>query len=42
MLADVRARLANDPDVEIAVAAGEERRIGQLRLERLIEKGGDG
>jgi 2-oxo-4-hydroxy-4-carboxy--5-ureidoimidazoline (OHCU) decarboxylase len=36
MLADCRARLANDPDAEIEVATGEERRIGRLRLERLL------
>lgn len=40
MEADVRARLGNDPEVEIAVAAGEERRIGRLRLEKLLGKGG--
>ena len=42
MRADARARLGNEPDVEIAVAAGEERRIGRLRLEKLLEKGGVG
>ena len=36
MLADCRARLANDPDRELDVAAGEERRIGRLRLEKLL------
>jgi OHCU decarboxylase len=36
MLADCRARLANDPDAEFVVAAGEERRIGRLRLEKLL------
>lgn len=41
MLADVRARLANDPADEIAVAAGEERRIGQLRLEKIHGEGGE-
>jgi OHCU decarboxylase len=40
MLADCRARLANDPDAEIEVAAGEERRIGRLRLEKLLTTGG--
>ena len=41
MLADVRARLANDPDDEIGVAAGEERRIGRLRLDRILGEGGE-
>lgn len=36
MLAGCRARLANDPEREFAVAAGEERRIGRLRLEKLL------
>jgi allantoicase len=36
MLADCRARLANDPDGEFLVAAREERRIGRLRLEKLL------
>jgi OHCU decarboxylase len=36
LLADCRARLANDPDEEFVVAAGEERRIGRLRLEKLL------
>ena len=40
MLADCRARLANDPDGEFVVAAGEERRIGRLRLEKLLTTGG--
>lgn len=39
MLADCCARLANDPDAEIAVAAAEERRIGRLRLMRLLMEG---
>jgi OHCU decarboxylase len=42
MRADARARLGNEPDVEIAVAAEEERRIGRLRLEKLLAKGGVG
>jgi 2-oxo-4-hydroxy-4-carboxy-5-ureidoimidazoline decarboxylase len=41
MLADCGARLANDPEVEIAVAAAEERRIGRLRLTRLLTEGGE-
>ena len=41
MLADVRARLANDPADEIAVAAGEERRIGHLRLQKIHGEGGE-
>ena len=36
MLADCRARMKNDPGDEIAVAAGEERRIGRLRLAKLL------
>lgn len=36
MLADCRSRMANDPETEIATAAGEERRIGRLRLVRLL------
>jgi OHCU decarboxylase len=40
VLADCRARLVNDPDAEIEVAAGEERRIGLLRLEKLLTTGG--
>jgi OHCU decarboxylase len=40
MLADCRARLANDPDAEMEVAASEERRIGRLRLEKLLTTGG--
>ncbi|HET6360485.1 MAG TPA: 2-oxo-4-hydroxy-4-carboxy-5-ureidoimidazoline decarboxylase [Gemmatimonadota bacterium] len=39
ILADCGARLANDPEVEIAVAAAEERRIGRLRLTRLVTEG---
>jgi OHCU decarboxylase len=42
MRADAHARLGNEPEVEIAVAAGEERRIGRLRLEKLLAKGGVG
>jgi 2-oxo-4-hydroxy-4-carboxy--5-ureidoimidazoline (OHCU) decarboxylase len=42
MRADALARLGNEPHVEIAVAAGEERRIGRLRLEKLLAKGGIG
>ncbi|HEY7471829.1 MAG TPA: 2-oxo-4-hydroxy-4-carboxy-5-ureidoimidazoline decarboxylase [Gemmatimonadota bacterium] len=41
MLTDCRARLGNEPDDEIAVAAGEERRIGRLRLERILAEGGE-
>ena len=41
MLADVRTRLANDPADEITVAAGEERRIGHLRLEKIHGGGGE-
>jgi OHCU decarboxylase len=40
MLADCRARLGREPDQEIETAAAEERRIGRLRLERLLTTGG--
>jgi OHCU decarboxylase len=36
ILANLRARLTNDPDVEIRVAAEEHRRITRLRLQRLL------
>jgi 2-oxo-4-hydroxy-4-carboxy-5-ureidoimidazoline decarboxylase len=36
MLAMLRDRLKNDPDSELRVAAGEQRRIMRLRLERLF------
>jgi allantoicase len=36
MLALLRDRLTNDPETEIRVAAGEQRRITRLRLERLL------
>ncbi len=38
MLALCRARLANDPDTELSVAAEEQRKITRLRLEKLLEK----
>ena len=41
MLADCGARLANDPEVEIDVAATEERKIGRLRLRKLLTEGGE-
>jgi 2-oxo-4-hydroxy-4-carboxy-5-ureidoimidazoline decarboxylase len=37
LLAIAEARLANDPDREIAVAAEEQRKITRLRLEKLLE-----
>jgi len=40
MLADCGARLANDPEVEIDLAAAEERKIGRLRLAKLVTEGG--
>ena len=40
MLGDCGARLANDPDIEIDVAAAEERKIGRLRLRKLLTEGG--
>lgn len=39
MLAVARARLRNDPDVEIRMAAEEQRKITRLRLDKLLEKG---
>ena len=36
MLTSLRERLANDPDTELRVAAWEQRRITNLRLERLL------
>ena len=41
MLADCEARLANGPEVEIGVAAAEERKIGRLRLTKLLTEGGE-
>jgi OHCU decarboxylase len=37
ILADLRARLGNDPDTELRVAAEEHRRITRLRLARLVQ-----
>jgi 2-oxo-4-hydroxy-4-carboxy-5-ureidoimidazoline decarboxylase len=37
MLALAEARLPNDPDTELAVAAAEQRRITELRLAKLLE-----
>ena len=37
LLAVLRARLGNDPDTELRVAAEEQRRITHLRLERLVD-----
>ena len=39
MLALLAARLANDPDTELRVAADEQRKITRLRLERLLARG---
>lgn len=39
LLADATDRLRNDPDVELAVAAEEQRKITRLRLEKLLGKG---
>lgn len=36
MLALLRARLGNEPAAELAIAAGEQRRITRLRLEKLL------
>ena len=37
ILANLRARLGNDPDTELRVAAEEHRRITRLRIERLVQ-----
>jgi OHCU decarboxylase len=39
MLAVARERLGNDPDVEIRVAAEEQRKITRLRLDKQLDKG---
>ena len=36
MLALAQARLANDPETELAIAAEEQRKITRLRLEKLL------
>jgi OHCU decarboxylase len=36
MLSTLRERLANDPDTELRVAAWEQRKITNLRLEKLV------
>ncbi|WP_158888939.1 2-oxo-4-hydroxy-4-carboxy-5-ureidoimidazoline decarboxylase [Amycolatopsis anabasis] len=36
LLADLRARLANDPETELAVAGSELAKIAQLRLEKAV------
>ena len=38
LLADLRGRLANEPDKEMRVAAGEQAKITRLRLEKLVEE----
>ena len=38
MLALLRERLQNEPDTELRIAAEEQRRITQLRLEKLLER----
>ena len=40
MLAMLNARLANDAGVELQVAAAEQRKITQLRLQKLLESAG--
>ncbi len=42
MLALLRGRLGNAPELELAVAAGEQKKITRLRIERLIEGGARG
>lgn len=39
MLGLARERLHNDPDEELKVAAGEQRKITRLRLDKLLDKG---
>ena len=39
ILAELQARLGNDPGTELKTAAAEHRRITRLRLERLMEEG---
>jgi 2-oxo-4-hydroxy-4-carboxy-5-ureidoimidazoline decarboxylase len=36
LLADLKARLGNDPEKELRVAAGEQAKITRLRLEKLV------
>ena len=36
LLGDLKARLGNDPDTELRVAAGEQAKITRLRLEKLV------
>jgi OHCU decarboxylase len=38
ILANLRARLGNDPDTELRVAADQHRRITRLRIERLMQR----
>ena len=40
ILEELERRLGNDPATELEVAAGEQRRITRLRLERLVDAGG--
>ncbi|HEY8557478.1 MAG TPA: 2-oxo-4-hydroxy-4-carboxy-5-ureidoimidazoline decarboxylase, partial [Actinomycetes bacterium] len=37
ILANLRARLGNDPDTELRVAAEQHRRITRLRIARLVQ-----
>jgi 2-oxo-4-hydroxy-4-carboxy-5-ureidoimidazoline decarboxylase len=39
MLALLRARLGNDRDAELRIAAGEQMKITRLRIEKLLEEG---
>jgi 2-oxo-4-hydroxy-4-carboxy-5-ureidoimidazoline decarboxylase len=41
MLALLRERLPNEPDAELAIAAAEQRKITQLRLEKLLAEGAE-
>ena len=40
MLVLARQRLRNEPDVELGIAAEEQRKITRLRLEKLLGNGG--
>ena len=38
ILAALQGRLRNDPAIEVAIAAGEHRKITRLRLERMLSE----
>ena len=41
MLAALEDRLTNDPQRELQIAGGEQRKITRLRLEKLVDAGGN-